>query len=409
MGSPNVDFNRSTKKAKVWLRVLASFCYMMTQLSGGLPGGAGAAEWSAMPSLTVKGVYNSNLLLANGNNEVWGDFVSPGLKFKGATESFQIEGNTNGDFVHYYGEQDRSYTNLFFPVHASYRWARLTFGFDGGYTRDNTLRSELLQTGVVLNFTQRNLWTANPSLTFGLTDRLNWQVGYQFTDASYQNGLSLGLVNYQVNSGLSKLSYNLGERTQVKVTGDLVNYQAPDIDQTWTYYGGGMGLSHNLSKSLIATISGAVRFINTTQGISSGSLNQNDTVWVYNASIAKEFERSQISVEASREINPSGFGRLLETTRISGMLSYNLTEQLTASITGGMYIASSIASVGTSFPRSRYSNINPALSWRFAEWWTFEVGYSYSERVIASTDQWNFANSTFIMLTYGGPKWSVSR
>src|SRR5262245_24985467 len=247
MGSPNADLNRSTKETKLWLRVLASFCCMMTPLSGGLPEEADAAEWSAAPSMSVKGVYNSNLLLANGDNEVWGYFVSPGLKFKGATESFQIEGSTNGDFVQYYGKQDRGFTNLFFPVHASYRLARLTFGFDGGYTRDNTLRSELLQTGLVLAFTQRNLWTAAPSLTIGLTDRLNWQFGYQFTDASYENGLSLGLVNYQVNSGSSKLSYNLRELTQVQLTGELVNFQAPDIDQTWTYEGVGAGISHNFS------------------------------------------------------------------------------------------------------------------------------------------------------------------
>ena len=46
-------------------------------------------------SLSVKGIYNSNLLLRDGNNEVWGNWVTPAVKFKGATESLSIEGDSN--------------------------------------------------------------------------------------------------------------------------------------------------------------------------------------------------------------------------------------------------------------------------------------------------------------------------
>jgi hypothetical protein len=70
----------------------------------------------------------------------------------------------------------------------SYRWDRSTFGFEGGFTRDNTLMGELKQTGLVVGFTQRNLWTATPTWTLGITERLNWQIGYQFLDAAYEDG-----------------------------------------------------------------------------------------------------------------------------------------------------------------------------------------------------------------------------
>jgi hypothetical protein len=410
MESPTDDLSRSPMGTRVWLRLLAGLCVVMMMASTGLRGRADAGEWSAEPSLSVKGEYNSNLLLFNGNNEVWGDWVSPKMKFKGATESLEIEGNAKGEFVHYYGSQDRSLTNLYFPIRASYRMDRITFGFDGGFTRDNTLLSELRQTGIVLNFTQRNLWTATPSLTLGLTERLRLQLDYRLLDVSYENGRSLGLVNYQVNGGSSKLSYNLRERSQVQITGDLVNFVAPDIDQTWTYYGAGAGLSHNLSKSIIVTASGGVRFINTNQGLSSGSLSQNDVVWVYNASIKKEFERSVILIDGSSEVNPSGFGRLIQTDRVGGAISHNLTENLTASVIGAFYFVSGVATVGgQSFPETRYTSVSPKLSWKFAQWWTLDIGYSYAERAVDSLNQWNFANSTFVMLTYGGQKWSVSR
>jgi len=378
---------------------------VVNTLLGIVSRGAHSAEWSAEPSLSVKGEYNSNLLLFNGNNEVWGYWVSPGVKFKGATESFELEGNAKGDFIHYYGSQDRGLTNMFFPVRASYRLERLTFGFDGAFTRDNTLMGELRQTGLVIAFTQRNLWTATPSLTVGITERLNWQVGYQFTDATYENGQSLGLVNYQINGGSSELSYELRERTKIRLTGEVTNFVAPQKQQEWTYEGVGMGGSHNFSESVSATVWGGVRFVNTTQGgVPGGSLSQNDVVWVYNANIKKEFERSTILVEGSRDIYPSGFGLLLQTDRVGGSVSHKLTENLTASLSGALYFTSAVATISGSFPQTRYDVINPKLSWKFAQWWTLDLSYSYAERAIGSLNQWNYGNSTFVMLTYTGDK-----
>jgi len=383
---------------------------VVSTLLGIISPGAQSAEWSAEPSLSVKGIYNSNLLLSNGGNEVWGYWTSPAVKFKGATESFSIDSNVKADFVHYYGQQDRGFTNLFFPISTSYTWERLTFGFDGGLTRDNTLMSELRQTGLVLAFTQRNLWTANPSVTVGVTERVNWQSGYQFMDATYENGLSLGLVNYRVNAGSSELSYQLHERTKIKLSGEVTNFVASQIQQQWTYEGVKIGGSHNFSESLSATVSGGPKFIRSTQsGVPGGSLTQSDVVWVYSANIKQEFEHSTISLDGGRDIFPSGFGLLVQIDRVSGAIFHKLTETLTGSLDSGLYFTSPIASTSGAFPQTRFFTINPNLSWNFAQWWTLSVGYTYAERAVGSVDLWNYANSTFVMLTYTGDKWSVSR
>jgi hypothetical protein len=370
-----------------------------------------AAEWSFEPLVSVKGEYNSNLLLFNGNNEVWGHWESPTMKFKGSTESLEVQGSMKGDFVQYYGDQNRSLTNLYFPLRTSYQWDRYTFGFDGGFTRDNTLMGELRQTGVVLSFTQRNLWTANPTLTIGLTERLNWQAGYQFSDARYENGLSLGLVNYQVNGGTSTASYELTERDQLQFTGEYVIFQATQINQRWTYYGVGASASHSFTESLTGTVSGGPRFITTTQNISSGTLGDHTTAWLFSGKLKQAFEQTTVMLEGSRQINPSGFGRLLQTDRIGGIVSHNLTETVTLSLEGATYFVTGLASTPqtTSFPQTRFTSVSPKISWKLGDWWTLDVAYSYAERAVGSLNQWNFANSTYVMLTYGGAKWSVSR
>lgn len=394
----------------LWSRaVVGVFGVMMLVWSWGRDGHA--AEWSVAPAVSVRGVYNSNLLLFNGNNEVWGYWVSPSMQFKGATESLDVEGNVKSDFVQYYGGQDRSYTNLYLPLRTSYRWDRYTFGFEGGFTRDNTLMGELQKTGVVLSFTQRNLWTANPTWTVGLTERLNWQLGYQYTDAQYENGLSLGLVNYQVHGGSSSMSYKVTERDQVQLTGDYVRFKTPQIHQRWTYYGAGTSVSHSFTESLTGTVSGGVRFITSTQDFSGGSLSSHDTVFLFSAKLKQEFEQTTVTLEGSRDINPSGFGVLVQTDRIGGIVSHNLTETVTLSIDAATYFVDALASTSLTrtFSQTRFTSVSPKVSWRFSDWWSLDVAYTYAERAVGDLNQWNYANSTYVMLTYGGPKWSVSR
>jgi hypothetical protein len=135
------------------------------------------------------------------------------------------------------------------------------------------------------------------------------------------------------------------------------------------------------------------------------------TVWVYRSTLRKKFERSTVQIDVSRDINPSGFGRLLRTDRVGGTVLHNLTETLSASVTGGIYFVNATLNQSSSahFPESRFTFVSPAISWKFSDWWALDVGYTYSERAVENLNQWNLANSTFIMLTYGGPKWTMSR
>lgn len=379
--------------------------------SGSLRGEARAAEWSAEPSLSVRGEYNSNLLLFNGDNEVFGYWVSPGVKFKGSTESLEVDGSVKSDFVQYYGSTDRSLTNLYVPLRTSYRWNRSTFGFEGGFTRDNTLMGELKQTGLVVAFTQRNLWTATPTWTLGITERLNWQVGYQFLDATYDDGLKFGLVDYQVQGGTSALSYQFNERDQVQLTGEYLTFETPAIQQQVSYYGVGASVSHAFSDTMTATASGGRRFVSSTQDYSGGSATLHNTVWTFSARIKKDFEQTSVMLEGARDINPSGFGLLLQTDHIGGILTHNLTETVTLSINGALYLVSALTSPSSStiFPQQRYGAVTPKVSWKIGQWWSMDVSYTYAERAVDSFNQWNFASSTYVMLTYGGAKWSVSR
>ena len=371
-----------------------------------------AAEWSAVPSLSVKGIYNSNLLLRDGNNEVWGNWVTPAVKFKGSTEALAVEGESRADFVHYVGDQDRAFTNIFLPLRASYHSDRHTLGFEGGFTRDNTLRGELLTTGLVLEFTQRNMWTATPSWKIGITERLSWTSRYNFVDASYQDGQRLGLFDYRVHGGTAGPTYNLTELDQIQLTSEYTLVGIPSAGLESTYYGLQGTWTHDFGDQLIGSVGGGGRFVNSDLDIpGSGSVSSHEIVWLYSASLSKQYEQTTIRVDGSRRINPSGFGRLLQTDRVGGSLIYHVNETLTASLSGGLYFVSGIATNPSTrdFPSTRFLSVSPKISWNVAESWTVDATYTFAERSVEDLNQRNGAHSMFLVLRYEGLKWAISR
>ena len=262
--------------------------------AGGFPWDSRAAEWSAEPSIGVKGVYNSNLILTAGSTRrhVYGNWVSPGVKFAGSVENLEVSGRAAADFVQYHGGGNQTFTNLFFPLSVKYKIDREFLNLEGGYTRDNTLMGELLQTGVALRFTQRNLLNLSPSWTHSLTERLSVQAGYQYADVTYQNGLSLGLVDYTTQGGSGNLSYKLTEYDQVQVIGTYTNFSAPQANDLQSeIYGGMLSLSHNFSETITASLSAGPRFVTSTQTNAGSTMRGSQTVGVGSVTASKKLGR----------------------------------------------------------------------------------------------------------------------
>ena len=107
---------------------------------------AWAAEWSLLPSIGVKGVYNDNLVLTPlPHNETYGFWVTPAAEFAGKTERLEVSSRIAVDFVSYYGGEEINIP-VFLPLTLRYKTEKDLLGFSGGFTRDNTLMSELLTT-----------------------------------------------------------------------------------------------------------------------------------------------------------------------------------------------------------------------------------------------------------------------
>ena len=377
-------------------------------------GGAQAAEWSVEPSMSVKGEYNSNLIMAFGPQQsTLGYWISPAARFTGATESLQVSSRLGADYVQYYGGRDATIVNLYFPLSVRYRDERSVWGFNGGLTRDNTLRSELLQTGVVLAFAQRNLWSANPTWTYNLTERVSAESSYQYQNAEYDNGgLRFGLVGYEVHTTSETLSYQVRDTTSVQITGLFTRFLAPERnDMASDTYGVQVGGTHAFSENMTLSASGGPRFIGNHIHSGSHSLEDHSTAWVFNGKLTRRFERGSLSLDIGREIYPSGLGLLIQSDRLAANASYELTEKVAISLNGQVAIVNPVQTSTLLIParETRFFTVAPTVNYRVGEYWSIEAGYAYSRRELEGLDQSGVSHAARFMVTYFPLKWSVGR
>jgi len=371
-----------------------------------------AAEWSLSPSVGAKAVYNSNLLLTpQPHTETYGFWVSPATEIAGKTERLEVSSRLAADVVRYFGGQDREFTNVFAPLSIRYKTEKDLLGFTGGFVRDNTLLgAELQETGVVLQFVQRNQWTFNPTWTRRLTEKLSLQSSIQFSHTTYESDR---LVGYRVVGGSTGFLYQLSERDQFQLTGSYVDFQTANsvFPVRASYPGINMSFTHAFSESLTGTVYGGPRFLSSSSQTPLGDITASETEWLGGASIAKRFERASLQVSFSRDLTPSGFGLLLETDRGALSASYDISETLACSlnVNGILTSGKTNAVIGGAFPDRRYVSVTPTLSWKFLEWWQAEVSYMYRWREI-DTDVSSSAQSHAVtfMVTYYPPNFSWS-
>lgn len=394
-----------------WGMVMGSLLTVIGQ------GTARAAEWSIEPSMSVRGEYHSNLLLAlEPQLSTYAYWISPAVRLMGATELLRVSSRLAFDYVEYYGERDAKIYNLHFPLSVQYRQDRSLWEFNGGLNRDNTLRSELIETGVVLTFAQRNSWTAGPAWTYSLTDRLSARTSYQYQKADYEGGSQrVFLFDYDVHTASETLSYNMTDRDTIQVTGLFTRFALPDRGNLVAdTYGAQMGWTHAFSEQLTLSASGGPRFITNRIDTRIGTLEDSTTVWVFNGVLAQKFERANVSLEIGRDIFPSGFGLLIQKDHLLLKGSYQVTDHLTFSISGQASVINPVATNelftgGARFRETRFFHIDPHLRWHFDEYWALDAGYTYSRREIEGDDRTGESHAVRLMATYFPLKFSMSR
>ena len=409
---------------------LKHLCLMLCGVLPGLEAGSSrAAEWSAEPSVALRADYNDNINLTSAPHPgVWGIKLSPDVKFSGETETLKVTGGLNVRINRYFGEDGLDTIDHTLSLRSDYKAERDLVGLKIDSIRDSTLVSELATTGAVQARRQRSLLTANPTWSRALTEATSLRASYSYTDVHYDESAGTGLINYGDQSASVGIESKLDERNVVNVTAYYDRYETNPAESRASTYGVQGGYDHDFSETLHGSFVVGLRRTQSTissdalvcdgpiiLGFCLGTITEVTSVqketssgYTLNASLAKRWETDTVSGQLSREINPSGVGSLIQTDRIQMIWTKEWSPTLSSNISAAAYRSRYIGGVVTN-SNTRYYTVEPRLTWRLAEGWALDAGYSYARQNYETVPVKATANVVYVNLNYAWPKISVSR
>lgn len=363
-----------------------------------------AAEWAIEPSVETRGSVTDNInLMPNVHDNVFGWTVAPNVVFARRTEATEVAGTARLGINRYPGNSDLDTDDATLSLTSQLRDERNTYGLSAAYIRDSTLQTELATTGIVQARKQRNLVSLSPSWNYSLTERASVFAQYRDDQVKYQAGA--GLEDYTNRQATAGYQHLLSERSTATVSGSYNRYETDTGGTLTTSYGLSVGLTHSPVEPLTLGLGIGARRSDTTITNMATSKTSDDGL-TFNASADYKWERTHANVAASRDINPSGTGQVVQTDQLAIGIGHQFSERLSGNANAAYLLSRYIAGPGSD---TEYINLNSSLGWNLDESWRAGAGYSFAYQRVKGGPDSASANTIYLSISYNWPKISISR
>jgi len=373
--------------------------------------------------------YNDNVLLTPGSKTAaWGLIAAPDVKLGYRTETVELVGGLSASINRYPSKSELDTDNYAGDMRGSVRLERDVLGFGVASRRDATLVSELEETGTVLAYRQRTLSTAQASWTRLLSERDSLSATYAFSRADYADTTGTGLTDYTAHGAAVTWQRLLDERSSLAVTASFDHYDTQPARFRAATYGIRARYLYALSETFRGGVTAGWRRSDTRVeshvlvcegfvllGACFGNVFELSDVekdrssgYTLDGFLEKKTERDTWTARLSRQINPSGLGAIVETDRVGGTWSRELSPTVSASLDAAAYRTRFVGGTVRGSD-STYYRIEPRMSWRITDWWLLSGGYRYARQRYEGASGAGEGNLAYLTLTYRWPRISMSR
>ncbi|MHB9073716.1 MAG: outer membrane beta-barrel protein [Desulfobaccales bacterium] len=358
-------------------------------MSMGMVNMAGAADWSIVPSVTQRSEFNSNLNLSPTN--VLSDYIfslSPAADFNYTTEISQLQGHLGLLGQHYISHDNLDHIDQNYQINGRYQiHPKLNLSLNTTYINDSTLLQELQTSGLVIGRTPRQSFYAGPGVTFNITERLLATASYNFNRVLYQSSQFTDYTSHQAGLNFTYLLKN--EKTSL-ISNNTVSETLYPGDNNYKSIGIYGGVAHKFSERWdVNLMSGAnINFYSfNTQVVDASQfpffvqvqtkrLNSSGVSPYVNLSTSYRWTNLTVTGGGSMTQQPSAYGAVYQVNRLYAAINYNITEKLSASLSGG-YSLSNQSSQDISSEWNYYT-VTPSLNYRITERFSVSPGYSFA-------------------------------
>jgi opacity protein-like surface antigen len=305
---------------------------------------------------------------------------------------------------------------------------RSTYGAFFNASRNSTLQSQPLSSGVGLARTYQDALLTGATYSYALSER--WTAGanaswYANNYQAVQPGLDSPTDNRGYTAGGS-LTYLYSPRTQLTGSASYSHFQS-DVSRS-NYVTATVGVTHQFSERLTlfasvghfwshnealtdATVCPTTPILcelglaTPIVIVSGGSGNVNGPL--YNGNLNWQLtERTSFLATLAQQLGPTATGGatgvLTKTQTAGATLLHQFSERLTGRVGAG-YIKTIYPPVQNVSISNTYYSGTAGVSYRLAERWTLDLGYTHSRTEYSQNDERPQSNTVFLTLGYGWP------
>ncbi len=353
-----------------------------------------AADWYILPKLDLLGEYDSNIDFSFENKK--SDFIynlSPSIELNYVSNISKLTGKLALNGQLFMNNSNLDTLNQYFSILGQHNVApRLALTFDGQYTRDSTLRTELEESGFVMNRSLREAIRARPGIVYNLTPRSSLALSYGYYGVTYQDYQYSPYFQHEVWSTFRYLLGNHKSTLLGTVTGRYTDYYT--IGNLYRTMGTYAGLEHKFSEEWILKVSGGLNYNwYATQTIVIGTLfdptfiqvSLGETERTFNVSpyfdiaATRHWPKMDLTVYYSLDQTPSSAGVIRQFHRVHAEITRKFLERLTAGFQANSYYGLSTEQDNNEF-QTMVFYLSPQISYKIAEKLSLSSSYSYGWR-----------------------------
>ncbi len=350
-----------------------------------------AEELRLQSTLSGRSEYNDNPnLVADGADPVLGLIADVGLQAAWSGESWRWDFSPRLVARRYTGQDELDSRDLLLGAGYLRTTERGHYRLDAGYGREYTLTSQFAATGTVDQNIPRESLTAGASATRSLTRRTSLEGAVSYQDVTYENGIRLGLFDYQYWLASASVGHGVAEQTSVNVIARMAQLQTAGTGVRSRELTLGLGVDHAWNQRWSMSLSA---------GPTISDINGRDpgTGISYRASLIGTWERSELSIAAQHLLSPAAAqGRLQVRDALNATWVHRLRQSLnlTAYLNGELY---SDVENRPAAPQDNYGTISAgaSLDWRPADAWSWRLAVSHTLRDDDGSPQSNVISAGF--------------
>jgi len=335
---------------------------------------ASAAEITATPSLTLKVEYDDNINF-DSKDEI-DDFSGsaiPGLQLNYLTELLEFNAYGEVDVKRYYDETDFNRTNQLYGFDSKYKIIeRLYFLGEFEYRKDETIDSQLEETGRIFELDRRERYYADGGFRYQISELSEIGPNFSYEKTNFSSKEDDDYDLYRISLTYTKEFQN--ERDTISLIPSYGKYESDTQDADG--YRFETGWKHLFGETVTSDILVGVRYTRIDRKDEDN--NDNDWGGVGKIEITKIGETFIGNIGYSHDIRSSSQGEIIQVDRIFLKLDKRLFERYGFKFESSGYYSQNQSGDKDKY---RYFVLTPSIYYMLTENHTLELFYSYQNQV----------------------------